>query len=98
MAAFAKLLDSPALIGKVTLAFENAIAGSFEKHKMRHMTQAEVKRRFEICSEIFEKLRSELAWGIDRIIDQMPHYLDEVLSGRDFVPNARTVWTPGDGA
>lgn len=98
MPAFAKLLDSPALIGKVTLAFETTIAASFEKHKMRHMTQAEVKRRFDICSTIFEKLRSELKWGVDRIIDQMPYYLDEMLSGRDFTPNARTVWTPGDGA
>jgi len=99
MTAFAKLLDSPAQIATVTLAIESAIAQSFEanKHPMRHMTSAEVKRRFDLCASIFEKLRGDLKWGITRATDQLPIYLNETLSGRDWMPDARTIWTPGDG-
>lgn len=97
MAAFAKLLDSPSQIGRVTSAFEKAIAGSFETHPMRHMTQAEVKRRFDLCAEAFEKLRGQLKWGIARALDAVPGYLRAKLDGREWEPDKRTIWTPGDG-
>jgi hypothetical protein len=98
VSAFAKLVDDPVLLGRVTRVFEETIAKSFDgKHKMRHMTQAEVKRRFDMCAKIFSKLRSDLKWGIERIVDSLPGFLDQELSGSDWVPDARTIWAPGDG-
>lgn len=99
MGSFAKLIDE-GQVGRVTLAFEETIAASFETHKMRHMTTAEVKRRFEMCARIFEKLRGELKWGIERILDTLPTYLGCELDGKDWASDAqgaRTIWAPGDG-
>lgn len=88
------------LVGRVTLFFERTIEGSFRTHPMRmgRMTQAEVKRRFEICCSIFEQLRGELKWGIDRIEQHLPTYFCAELDGAPWKPNTRTFWLPEDGA
>lgn len=59
---FARLVDENH-VGKVTMAFEEAITKSFEKHPMRHLTKSEVDRRFDLAAKIFVKLRGELKWG-----------------------------------
>lgn len=92
---FAKLIDERE-VSRVTLSFEAAIENSFVSHPMRHMTHAEVKRRFEICASIFAKLRGELKWGITRALDRIPDYLNDVLSGKDWTPDKRQCWMPGD--
>lgn len=96
MAAFAKLIDENQ-VSRVTLAFEKAIADSFTKHPQNHLTRAEVKRRFDMCSKIFETLRSDLKWGVERILSKLPTYLDHELNGTDWTPDTRTIWAPGDG-
>ena len=65
-----KTLIEDNLVGRVTLFFERVIGDSMTSHPMRHFTQAEAKRRFNICASIFEKLRGDLKWGIDRIEQQ----------------------------
>lgn len=99
MAAFAKLVDDPQVLARVVRGFEAAIAKSFDgKHAMRHPTQAEVKRRFDLCASMFEKTRGDLKWGIERILGALDEYLDAKLDGRDWSPGSRTIWAPGDGA
>lgn len=92
---FANLIDSNQ-VGAVTLAFETMIADSFVKHPMRHVTRSEVNRRFDICAKIFKTLRGELKWGVQRAIDRMPDYLNKVLNGESWQPDARACWMPGD--
>lgn len=96
MAAFARLIDENQ-VSRVTLAFEEMIANSFVTHPMNHLTRAEVKRRFDMCSKIFETLRSDLKWGVERILGRLPGYLASELDGIDWKPDARTIWAPGDG-
>jgi len=93
--AYLKLVEQR-LQGRVTLIFEKAIAVSFQ-HDRARQTAAEIKRRFEICCSIFESLRADLQWGIDRIEDHLPAYLRCELDGIEWKPDERTVWTPQDG-
>lgn len=94
---FARLV-SEKQVGKVTLAIEKAVTDSFKKHPVRHLTSAEIKRRFEMCADIFEALRGDMKWGIDRACDRLLEYLNAKLDGTDWKPDARTIWAPGDGA
>jgi len=97
MGAFTKLVEQNQ-VGRVTIAFERCIAASLEVHPVRHLTQAEIKRRFEMCSKIFEVLRRDLGWSLDRILDKLPSYLGCELDGVDWKPDARTLWTPASGS
>ncbi len=93
---FARLVDENH-VGKVTMAFEEAITKSFEKHPMRHLTKSEVDRRFDLAAKIFVKLRGELKWGIDRALGHLSEYLGAELSGSDWTPDPRSCWMPEDG-
>lgn len=98
--AFAALLakgSASGELGRVTLAFEAMIAKSFETHPMRHMTRAEVKRRFDMCARIFDRLCGDLHWGVTRALDQMPTYLRSELDGVSWTPDKRRCWVPSDG-
>ncbi len=99
MAAFLKLVEE-GQVGRVTRELTRVIEASFQARPMPSgkITQAEVKRRFEILSRIFEALRSDMKWGIERILDKLPEYLGCELDGADWKPDARTIWTPADGA
>jgi len=96
---FVKLVED-GQVGTVTIAFERAIAKSFETHPMRQgvsgISSAEVKRRFEICAKIFVKLKGDLKWGLQRALDHVSEYLTAELNGSDWVPDARACWMPGD--
>lgn len=93
-----KTLIDDNLVGRVTLFFERVIGDSMTSHPMRHFTQAEVKRRFDICCSIFEKLRGDLKWGVDRIEHHLPTYFRAELDGSTWTPDARKFWLPEDGA
>lgn len=94
---FASLLTNQAELSRVTLAFEKTIRASYESHPVRHSTQAEISRRFEICARIFEQLRGDLEWGLERIFDKLPEYLGAELNGSTWEPDKRTCWMPSDG-
>lgn len=94
--AFAKLIDERE-VSRVTLSFESTIAASFETHPMQHPTRDEVKRRFDLCAKIFERLRADAKWSIVRALDKMPEYLGAELSGIPWAPDARQCWMPEDG-
>lgn len=94
--AFAKLVQEDQ-VGAVTVAIERTIEESFVTHPVRHLTRAEITRRFDMCARIFAKLRGELQWGLARIFARLPEYLRAELNGSDWSPDARTIWTPQDG-
>lgn len=79
------------------MAFQKAIDASRESNPMNHWTQAEEKRRFEICCSIFEKLAGQHKWGLKRSLDHVSGYLKAELNGVSWAPDARTCWMPGDG-
>lgn len=92
------LLKDPATLGRVTASIETTIAKSFETHAMRHMTQAEVKRRFDICLKWFRSMRVESFFSNERACSELPAALAAELNGGTFTPSTRAVWMPEDGA
>ena len=95
MGAFSNLV-SQQQVGAATVAIEHAIARSFKDDNAR-VTADEVRRRFAICERLLRHLRGDLGWGLQRALDHLPHYLRCELDGVPWEPDARTIWTPGDG-
>lgn len=83
-------------VGRVTIAFEEMIAVSLITDKAP-TTRSEIRRRFDICADIFKKLRGDLHWGIDRALHFLPTYLRDELEGVSWKPDTRTMWMPTDG-
>lgn len=73
-------------LGKVTRAFEDAIALSFITNPMKNPTQHEIKRRFNLCDKIFGTLRGDLKWSVPKIVDVLPTYLKCELDGVPYNP------------
>ncbi len=84
-------------VGAATVAIERAIARSLREDNAR-VTGDEIRRRFAICERLLRRLRGDLGWGLQRVLDHLPRYLRCELDGVAWEPDARTVWTPGDGA
>lgn len=65
--------------------------------RVKSITQAEVKRRVQMCIETVRVLRGDLKWGIDRIVDRLPSALRTQLDGKHWNPEGepkRALWTP----
>jgi hypothetical protein len=73
-------------VGAVVKGFEEAIMISFRTNPVRHITQDEVKRRFNICCKVFENLRGDLRWTISKCVDYIPAYLKCELDGVPYKP------------
>lgn len=96
MGAFLDLV-SEEQVAHVMRAVERAIADSFATCG-GPMTAAEVRRRFAICERIVRELRGDLRWGLQRVLDHLPHYLRCELDGTPWKPDERAVWVPEDEA
>jgi hypothetical protein len=83
-------------LDRVVLGIEAAVSRSFEADGAR-MTGAEVRRRFGICERLVRQLRSDLGWGLHRVLDRLPYYLRCELDGQPWEPDKRTIWMPEDG-
>jgi hypothetical protein len=84
-------------IGRVTRAFEVAIEQSLktDRPRLQHITQAEVKHRFDLCLDTFKVLRGDKQWSLTRIIDNLPSMLRARLDRVDWEPDDRqTLWVP----
>ena len=95
MGTFSDLV-SQQQVGPATVAIEQAIARSLREDNAR-VTGAELRRRFAICERLLRHLRGDLGWGLQRALDHLPRYLRCELDGVPWEPDARTIWTPGDG-
>lgn len=95
---FAELFTDRAQLAHVTNTFIRVIGLSFAEHQMRQQTQAEIKRRFEICERWFRVLRGDKKWTVDRCLSAIPHALRAELAGGTYTPDSRSVWVPSDGA
>jgi len=87
------------LTAKCTAHFAEVVAASFAVDGARQ-TRDEVKRRFNICMELFGNLRYDMQWGFERIFapTNLPYYLRCELDGHPWEPDPRTCWIPDDGA
>ena len=81
---------------RLVLGIERAVARSFEIDGAR-MTTSEVRRRFQVCARLLCQLRGDLGWGLQRVLDHLPHYLRCELDGERWEPDRRTIWMPHDG-
>lgn len=96
MSAFLDLVSDDQ-VARVTVAIEHAICNSFATDGSR-MTGDEVRRRFGLCERLVRQLRGDLGWGLQRVLDHLPHYLRCELDGVPWTPDARQVWVPEDEA
>ncbi|TMQ13317.1 MAG: hypothetical protein E6J91_18860 [Deltaproteobacteria bacterium] len=83
-------------LDQAALAIEHIVTRSFEADGSR-VTASEVRRRFEICERLFRQLRGDLGWGLQRVLDHLPHYFRCELDGQPWEPDRRTCWMPEDG-
>ena len=81
----------------VAHAIEAAVAKSFEADRSR-ATGDEIRRRFALCEHVIRQLRADLGWGLQRVLDHLPHYLRCEVDGQPWEPDKRTIWMPQDGA
>lgn len=93
---FLSLIDT-AQLGQVLHVIEKAVMDSLDADGAR-LTAAEVRRRFQICERLIRQLRGDLGWGLQRVLDHLPHYLRCELDGQPWEPDRRACWMPGDGA
>jgi len=82
-------------LGTITNGITNAVGISFDEQKMKNPTMGEIRRRFDICMKWAKILRGDLAWGVQRIIDEMPNILRKELLGVTYTPPSREIWAPG---
>jgi len=75
---------------------EAAVARSFDADRAR-ATGGEIRRRFDICERLIRHLRTDLGWGLRRVLDHLPYYLRCELDGQPWEPDRRTIWMPEDG-
>jgi hypothetical protein len=92
--AWTKLLSEDQ-VAQAVRAFERAVAGSFKTDGVLRLvkTEAEMRRRVEICARIFEQLRADANWSLPRIFDALPHFLRCELDEKPWSPSDRDSWT-----
>lgn len=99
---FRQLLSSDQDLVAVFMALEGAIWRSFGEDIRRSPfdfkkpTEAEVKRRFQICERWFRHSRGDLGYSLERTLDLMGRALRAELDGTSFDPEAGAsrIWTP----
>lgn len=94
--ALAKLIIDDE-IGKATRSISRMIWNSFRTHPSRK-TQAEIKRRFEICISIYKQCRGDLKFSTERALDNIPAGLAAKLDGAPWEPQTRDWWFGHDKA
>ena len=87
-------------VGQVTNSIIKTIRDSFRNDIVLRpvMTQAEIKRRFDVCIRTFVELRRDLGWSVARILDALPKALRANLDGGTWTPQdetAHATWSPG---
>ncbi len=90
------LIDNDLQKQKMMIGIERAIMRTFKEDRTP-LTQSEVKRRFEIAKKIWQQLRGDCHWGVDRIVDSLYGYLRAEIDGDEWKPDTRAVWMPEDG-
>jgi hypothetical protein len=94
-----ELFPEKKYLQQLTLGINDAVEHSFAVAKMRNITTAEIKRRFDICVKWAVTLRGEVkpGWTTKRIVDALPNILAAELSGKGWQPDSRLCWIPTDG-
>jgi hypothetical protein len=85
-------------VGSLVLTITACVGTSLEvSHPVRHQTQAEIRRRFDLCVDFVNMARTDLKWSTQRICDELPRYLQAKLDGVDWVKPSHDSWitTPG---
>ena len=80
----------------VATAAERAVVRSFQTRPLpiRGITRTEARRRVKICERIWQVLRHEKKWSLQRACDHLYRYLIDELDGRTWNPDERTIWVP----
>lgn len=79
---------------RVADAVTTVVEHSFTTHPMRHVTQAEVKRRTDFVLETFRFYRAERKWSVDKALSHLRHALAAALDTRNFEVRERTLYVP----
>lgn len=79
------------------MAVSVAVTDSFKTNPMFIVgaTDAEAKRRVDICEKGIRIMRSDLGWSAARVCDHIGEYLRCELDGIDWAPSQRNSWLVG---
>lgn len=91
--ALTALIEDPAELASVTASIYLAIERSFVTHPMRKFTEAEVKRRFEICIKWFRELKA-VPFTTRRTLNEIPIALRAELDHRPYSIPTSVLWSP----
>ena len=96
--AWVKLVTEDQLAG-VVQSFERAVKRSFATDLLLVSvhTRSEERRRVEMCARIFEQLRVDAGWSLQRIEDELPRLLRCELDGTSWTVDSRNAWAPESG-
>lgn len=90
-----KGIIQPELWQRAGEVIAGAIDASFRAHPMRHHTDDEVRRRFNLCVEILGVLVKDCHWSPQRAFDHLATYLLQHMNGQSWKPASGRVWLPG---
>jgi hypothetical protein len=85
------------MVARVSAGIVKAVDASFRTCPMRNVTDAEMKRRLDYCTDLSLELRFASHWSTFQIADRLTQAIEIWLkSGKDFTPDTReftrTVW------
>lgn len=95
-----EMTSDPKNRNKLLLGIHAAVKSSYERDLRDARgnaitTEAEAKRRCNLCIDMAKQLRHDAGWSIPRIVDALPKMLRRKLDGQDFDPTtetARSTW------
>lgn len=98
---FSDLVYNQEDLKNVALTFMHTIKKSFYEDRNRDgrvpsVTEAEIKRRYQICEAHFRDARGGVGWSLQRALDTLPIALRAKLDGKDFTYSAHQGWAVPD--
>lgn len=78
--------DNPGRYREITNRIADTVVASFHADRSTP-TQAEIKRRIQICNKWFIELYKGLSWASRRALDELPKALRCELDGIDYTPS-----------
>lgn len=79
--------------GRIVLAVVASVELSFLDNA--RTTRSEVRRRTDMCWDLVKRLRGDLKWSVEKILDHLTAYLRCELDGIPYNPEkAGGLWTP----
>lgn len=90
-----ELCTRPGDMAKVTKVMLRVVAKSFLDDKSTPTTN-EMKRRCDMCIDLFRIMRRDCGWSLIRCMDNLDTALRAKLDGAPWEPSKKNAWSPAE--